>query len=239
MRIVFFSDLHLTHWERVIGTDRVNENLERLVEECADANPDIILNLGDTVEAPEWHDNPDLMRELFEGLPYFEIMGNHDFYHGVFGSTCKIETVGQDKIFLGTLWTNFRGNPLAEMVAARSINDFRLIKECNPTACKDAYLQATEMIQTEKPNIVCTHFPPIKACINEVIHPTDMLTNYFVNDMEDVFRSNPQIDIWLAGHTHADFDVTHRGIRVVSNMLGYPTENFNEFEDYHARVVYT
>ena len=239
MRIVFFSDLHLTHWERIIGNERLNDNLERIVEECADANPDLIVNLGDTIEAPDWNDNPNFMKEMFEGLPYYEIMGNHDFYHGTFGSTCEIHQIGDDKLFLGTLWTNFRNNPLAAMVAQRSINDFRLIRECTSDTSINAYVNAVEKMSVEKPTIVCTHFPPVKSCVDNVRHPPDMLTNYFVNDMEDLFGRSPQIKIWLAGHTHADFDVSVRGIRVVSNQLGYPSENFNDLEDYHPKVVYT
>ena len=125
MRIALFSDLHLSHWNRLdLGKD-----LSQLVRECSPA--DVVFNAGDTHEARFNLANPGWMKaEWFKDKPYYEIKGNHDYYDGTFKNEFYTFELGDHhKVFAGTLWTNFNNNPLTAMVAERSINDFRLITD--------------------------------------------------------------------------------------------------------------
>ena len=92
----------------------------------------------------------DFFRSVSNDFPYtVYVMGNHEFYHGDFGTTQKVlqdmlNQEGLDNIYLlekqtktiddvmfvgATLWTDFnRGDPLTLRHASASMNDFRGVK---------------------------------------------------------------------------------------------------------------
>lgn len=208
------SDLHIPFWR--------NCDLQRLADQCNDA--DIIFNLGD--HQCEFADLID--------KPYFECYGNHDYYNDKIGLDWNWD---KDRLILtSTLWTNFGEDPMCEIAARSFVNDFRLVDGISINEIKNYYYSTIGQINFYKPEIVATHFGPFL----QSIHPNygnDALNRYFVNDMQGVLDGNPQIKLWIHGHTHSEFDYMNGDCHVICHPCGYPNENYSRFEDYSPKFV--
>lgn len=226
MKIALISDLHLDHWKHV----DVDEALKNISEECKDA--EIVFNAGDTGTAI-YKVN---VRDYFPNQVYLEAQGNHDYYHGTFSNDFSTFEYKSWRIFVGSLWTDFNNNPLAEMMAERCINDFRLIKDCNASTMVNAFNDTKRAIREYKPHIIMTHFAPF----HKSIHPKygDTPVNYFFcNDMKSIMESQPQLRLWMHGHTHSPMDYKVGACRVLANQLGYPRENYVNIAQYKPQII--
>lgn len=142
--------------------------------------------------------------------------------------------------FLGaTLWTDFAGDghiPAARSmpVAGELMPDYRCIR----TGTEDAVLTPEETRQRHRetrewlyrnlasgssvPTVVVTHAAPLLDCAHPG-HPMDELAAAFVSDLHPLLAETGPA-LWIHGHTHANIDLYHCGVRVVSNQRGYPDE---------------
>jgi DNA repair exonuclease SbcCD nuclease subunit len=134
-------------------------------------------------------------------------------------------------VFLGsTLWSWIPDEHL-ELVQ-RQINDYHSIfaepgVKLTPTLSRDLYLKNVEWLQEtmratdpEKPLVVITHHAP---CVRHTSHPRfedSPRTCAFASDLgQSLFPR--RIDLWIAGHTHYNFDHSENGYHLVSNQYGY------------------
>lgn len=133
-----------------------------------------------------------------------------------------------DTIFVaGTLWTNFRCNPLAEMDAASMIADFRLIKGFRPELASLKYYEHVKLYQDinrefpQHKKVFVSHFLPAVECISPRFRDSgNLLNNYFANDLGE-WISELKNTTWLFGHTHDSVDIHIGETRLISNPYGY------------------
>jgi predicted phosphodiesterase len=141
-----------------------------------------------------------------------------------------------DILFVGaTLWSDFRlpfwydgkkeSRPqLAKKLAYGGINDFAFIKGFNPDIAAErheterAYL--LDMIRTHAGGrvVVVTHFLPSERSIDPVFERSP-LNAYFASNCEELMQ--PNVKLWIHGHTHASCDYKIGDTRVVCNPRGY------------------
>ena len=128
--------------------------------------------------------------------------------------------------FIGaTLWTNFRNNPQAVMAAKYGINDFKYIADFTVDRCSRlyddhaAYIQAAYAATTGL-KVICTHFLPAAECTAAEYAGTNLINNYFANDLGN-YISTLSDTVWLFGHTHTPTDITIGTTRLLANPYGY------------------
>ena len=232
MRIRIFSDLHLEH--------------EPFAPPAADA--DVVVLAGDIHNGTagiEWAKLAFRCRAIY-------LAGNHEYYEGDFDAIqgamqgaarsgavelldCS-EAILDGVRFLGcTLWTDYslapQGERPAVIEASRSLNpDFKLIRRgARLFAPEDAIELCTRhrrwlSDKLAEPfagkTVVVTHFAPHPRSIAPA-YATHPANAGFVLDLTDLMG---HAALWIHGHTHAFFDYTERGTRVVCNPRGYPKE---------------
>lgn len=220
-RIGIISDLHLEF------RDGIAKN--KLLDKIKAAPVDLIINAGDT------HPYPVIRNEFLcaMGHPFFNIMGNHDYYNRHWFDDLVIE-----KNMIGCcLWTDFANDPEVEFQAKHIITDFFKIDSWDIQRVKDIHHQHRQAIFKLQPPVVVTHFPPSEQCIVEK-YKGDKLNGYFVNRLdEEILDSN--IKLWVCGHTHAPYDLMIGDCRVVGNPLGYPREIYASDDDYQVMIIET
>lgn len=152
----------------------------------------------------------------------------------------------------GTLWTDFNDMDSFTMYnAQQAMNDYRGVKNTNDKnsykflpkhALRDhsdmrGYLQTCmdhykESGRTDNKIVVVTHHAPSKLSIHEQYANDDLMNGNFYSNMDEFIQNNPQIQLWVHGHMHNEFDYGIGGTRVLCNPRGYINyENrANEFE---------
>lgn len=173
------------------------------------------------------------------------VFGNHEYYGYNLASYDSISvpsnvhilnpgTVCIDGVvFAGAaLWTDFRNNPNAELIARRYIADFKRIK--GDFDILKLHAQHTKFLNDNPADVVITHFLPGEHCVSPKwikLGQTDynvyLLNYYFAGTTQ---TANPKL--WIFGHTHDAIDITRNNTRFISNPYGYhqleiSTQNFN------------
>ncbi len=144
--------------------------------------------------------------------------------------------------FLGaTLWTDFAGDGhipavRAMPVVGEQMPDYRHImvgdsdhpQPLTPETTRESHRSTRDWLHRSlvsgsgEPTVVVTHAAPLIDCA----HPgfaVDELGAAFVSDLHPLLAEAAP-SLWIHGHTHANTDLYHCGVRVVSNQLGYPDE---------------
>lgn len=133
-----------------------------------------------------------------------------------------------DTVFIGgTLWTDFRGNPLAEIAAATMISDFRRIHGFRPSEAVLKFIMHLSLFKAinahfpHEKKVFVSHFLPAVECISPRFRDSDnLLNNYFANDLGEWIETLEN-STWLFGHTHDTVDVTIGTTRLLANPYGY------------------
>ena len=177
------------------------------------------------------------------------VPGNHEYYGGSFNDfQTTLHNLWpdfyQDKVFAftdhrdcyciidgvvfvgGTLWTNFREDPVAQFTCGSRISDFKTINYFTTENAKELYydtLDAIDDTYTEfdtMPKVVVTHFLPAIECIHPKYRGTELINNYFANDLTQ-YISTLTNTTWVFGHTHNPVDITIGETRLLANPHGY------------------
>lgn len=134
----------------------------------------------------------------------------------------------------GTLWTDFNNRDPVTMVAIRAMmNDFRAIKNTikgqdrvfNPEdALRDHDIMKDvirgTVAHSNKVVVVGHHAPSFKSVHPRYILDREMNGGY-CSSLEDMMIDNPNIKLWVHGHTHTGHDYKIGDTRVVCNPRGY------------------
>jgi hypothetical protein len=204
-----------------------------LIDTINKTDVDIIIDAGDLTPEPE-------IREWFKSEikhPYYQCMGNHDFYRSNLSDFHRVVEINRVKIVLATLWTNFDNeNPYYESFAPVLMeSDYFHIKDMTVATTKYLFQKHLKFIEEEKPDIVVTHHIPSSKAINSkwLEHPCNP---YFYSDLDQFILDNPNIKVWHCGHTHYEFDFNIGNTRLIINPLGYPHER-PDVTQYKVKII--
>lgn len=139
-------------------------------------------------------------------------------------------------VFIGsTMWTDLnRGCPVTEQAVKNGLNDYRLItydgagyRKINPSDTvarhrwSKNYLKDMLAARPDKRFVVVTHTAPSSESIAPQYRNDQYMNGAYFTDLSDVMIDNPQIELWVHGHTHTACDYTIAGTRVLCNPRGY------------------
>lgn len=152
--------------------------------------------------------------------------------------------------FIGsTLWTDFDDrDPIKMMVAKRTMNDYKAVEYSgNPVSFRRQdgtftsrpakltpedtaefhqigydFIDNVAQICQEKVVVISHHAPSYLS--SHARYAGDPLNSAFCSDSTDLMERNPNIKLFIHGHTHDSFDYMVYDSRVVCNPRGYPHE---------------
>ena len=105
----------------------------------------------------------------------------------------------------------------SESKKTNTLIDYNFIQKLSN---KDAgYLEDSINNNTNKKTIILTQFPPTQE---GTISPSKVLHEDFGNVLDKVNLCN--VPLWISGHTHWSYDITHQSTRLISNQLGFGFE---------------
>jgi Icc-related predicted phosphoesterase len=76
--------------------------------------------------------------------------------------------------------------------------------------------------------VALTHFAPSLNVANPN-YPIDEMSAYFCSSFDELIKMY-QPDIWVFGHTHANFDLHMGATRILSNQHGYGKECQSDYQ---------
>jgi hypothetical protein len=142
--------------------------------------------------------------------------------------------LGSDKVtFIGApLFTNFADDHISKITVPRMITDFSRSRQYanGPLVTSDFYCKKYEehaaflkeaYAKIEGTKIIVTHFLPDRACIDKQYQGTDLINNYFANNLGNWIADLKDVPYWLFGHTHSLVDLMIGDTRMVANPYGY------------------
>lgn len=142
--------------------------------------------------------------------------------------------------FLGaTLWTDFAGDgrfPPSRVMPAvgQHMPDYRCIQingdeePLTPEMTRASHRETRAWLYNEltapsaQPTVVVTHAAPLLDCAHPEYGLNEVSTA-FVSDLHPLLAEGAP-SAWIYGHTHANVDLYHCGVHVLSNQRGYPDE---------------
>jgi predicted phosphohydrolase len=127
----------------------------------------------------------------------------------------------------------------ASRVVSQSINDFYQIGMGDRSFSTDdcialgeqhyKWLAQTLATPTScEHTVVVTHFAPSLNVANPN-YPIDEMSAYFCSSFDELIKMY-QPDIWVFGHTHANFDLHMGATRILSNQHGYGKECQSDYQ---------
>ena len=216
MKIGIFSDLHLEFqpWYYEFKKD-----------------VDLYINAGDT------HPHK-VVRDYIPNqitVPYFEILGNHDFYGSSFpgvGETFRSLSTGGLLISGATLWTP--ASPIEFLDYKYYMLDNSRIKGITEDQYNLTHTTDSDFITQTKPDIVVTHHSPsMRSCSAKYMDSN--LNKFFHNHLDWVIEEM-QPKLWIHGHTHDECDYKIGKTRVICHPRGYPGENKKNYKPKYVEV---
>lgn len=185
-------------------------------------------------------------------LHFFKIKNKYinlfDNYKNIFLLDNTSHILDSNTIILGsTFWSkvNFSIKDI--------INDFRKIKyydenkerKVNITCefINNLHLEQKKWLENKLKNleelsfkniIIISHFPLTQNNTSDKKYKDQdiNLKNYFSNNFDNILEKYKEKNIYvISGHTHHSYDFMRNNIRYVSNQLGYPDENHEDFDE--------
>jgi len=193
----------------------------------------------------------EFFRECSERFPnVIYIMGNHEHYGGDFQLTQQIlleeleefdnvhllekESIelGEFTFLCGTLWTDMNKNdPNTLFHIGKVMNDFRVVRNgpksiLSPQVVYEEHKKTLEYLHNSisdrsKKYVIVGHHAPSKSSIKPKYRGDHLTNGAFSSDLSEFILDNPQIKLWVHGHTHDTFDYMIGETRILCNPRGY------------------
>jgi Icc-related predicted phosphoesterase len=160
--------------------------------------------------------------------------------------------VVDDVLFVGsTLWSDFEnGDDLSIYNCGRNMNDFRVIgsmdvedmnyfnryksRTITPEFILEEHKKSLEFLKTNvklgNKVVVFTHHGPTYQSLHSE-HIGDGMDGAYCSDLSEFILDNPQIKVWIHGHTHQSKDYMVGECRVLAKQQGYYMErSYSQFD---------
>lgn len=134
----------------------------------------------------------------------------------------------------GTLWTDMNNfDPLTLHETKLFMNDFSQIvdetrgySKLKPATTVTRHVQTKQYItyvakETEGPVVVVGHHAPSFMSIADCYKGQTITNGAYASDLSEEILNNPNIKLWVHGHTHTPFDYYIGNTRIVCNPRGY------------------
>jgi len=146
-----------------------------------------------------------------------------------------------DVLFIGaTLWTDmYKSDPLSMHNMPQFMNydgkiaystgangaweRFTSIKWVSIHCRHRDYIRLVSEQNPNKKIVVVTHHIPLRF-LGDPLYANDNTTSYYVSDLSELILDNPQIKLWVCGHSHVDNDEMFGECRMYMNPVGYQGE---------------
>ena len=232
MRIAYASDLHLEFNSTLTLTGL--------------STADVLVLAGDVDTMPEYY--TEFLRKLrlaYAG-PVIFVLGNHEYYHGVFPDDRQAFLLENEAMildgvrFLGaTLWTDFASGKQMRS-CQRMMSDFEVIHDghsgsITPEAILKVHQDSIAWLDGQfthhplpgcnphdGPTVVITHHAPSCQSQHHRFAGSPISGGFCSNQEHRIQRWKP--NIWIHGHVHDPMDYQIGKTRVLCNPWGYPHE---------------
>lgn len=179
-------------------------------------------------------DSNPYLREQFLQKVDFHVLGNHDYYGNMFGSSrMEVEKDGI-KIAGATLWTEMK-NPMDWVLYYQGLNDSRYIDNLNEFDYVNTHKDDLDfLINSGADVIVSHHSPSLKSIADKYQYNT--YNGAYHSDYEELIQM--MVDppkLWIHGHTHEEFDYMIGETRIICHPRGYPHED--TYFGYKPKIV--
>lgn len=149
--------------------------------------------------------------------------------------------------FIGcTLWSDMnKGDPFTLWQIKNILNDYHVIRNdatgyrrLQPEDTFKRHRESLKYLTTELQNskddnvIVVTHHLPTHQSVPERYKKDTIANGAYVSDLSELILDNPQIKLWVHGHTHSSCDYIIGETRIVCNPRGYASHNTTENRDW-------
>jgi predicted phosphodiesterase len=168
----------------------------------------------------EWHKTHQVLQEFYSAFPNVHYLNNQ---------ACMLDGVWW---YGSTMWTHIP--PPDQFVCERMMQDYRLIKYCSKGTYRK--LRASDTSKEYHNSIralqgfldkhrgdkvvVLSHHAPTHLSVHPQ-YSNNALNVCYHNHLGNFILGNPQVQVWLHGHTHHEFDYLIGNTRVVCNPRGY------------------
>ncbi len=232
MKIAYASDLHLEFNPSITLTGL--------------SGADGLVLAGDVDTMPEYY--TEFLRKLrlaYAG-PVIFVLGNHEYYHGVFPDDRQAFLLENEAMildgvrFLGaTLWTDFASGKQMRS-CQRMMSDFEVIHDghsgsITPEAILKVHQDSIAWLDGQfthhplpgcnphdGPTVVITHHAPSCQSQHHRFAGSPISGGFCSNQEHRIQRWKP--NIWIHGHVHDPMDYQIGKTRVLCNPWGYPHE---------------
>ena len=177
---------------------------------------------------------------LITALPKYNLLSKN--LHVLENSSIWLEQYDLE-IYGGIGWSNLRNvSTLDARILETQINDYSYItvndmpltvpimRELNQVFRASCLACIRESVAKHK--IVVSHFPQ-SLQLRHSGYPNGKLERYFCSDDDELVAELGSLGVMamVSGHTHESYDIAIRGVRQVSNQIGYPFERANRFSN--------
>lgn len=249
MKIKIISDLHL-EWE---------------IKSYLGTKDAILVVAGDMAEARNalHREFFNYHSPLFRAILF--VAGNHEYYKNSITNTNRsLEELADefpnvhylnnkvvkldDLVFIGTtLWTDLNnGCEITALELKRGMNDYHLILNDTRILCPadtlNMFNDNIKFLKTECNKhkddkvVVITHHGPSKQSIHPRYKYDKYLNGGYVSNLESFITNNPQIKLWMHGHTHSSHEYFINTTKVICNPKGYKNENPDFNPNYYVEL---
>ena len=235
MKVGIISDAHIPHWSArwSVVAERIRASIDK-------AKPDLLIDAGDMMADAD--EVATLQQEW--NAPIISVRGNHDYYHKDWlgpQRDCHRHEIGGNRIAVTTLWVDFNGNnPVTHAIVARSLNDFRVIRNFATETAFAAHVHQKKFLRetfASGVDIVVTHHCPSFHSIHKRYRTAkNEHVNYgFASHLDELVESS-KAKLWIHGHTHTPCDYVIGKTRVICHPLGYPGESAGAYRPVYVEV---